>query len=165
MAPAVRYAATGDLSIAYQVVGDGPVDVIWVPGFVSHVEILWELPLWRRLLDRLSSFARVVIFDKREQGLSDRTGAPPTLEDIAGDLGAVMDAAGSERATIVGLSEGGPAALLFAASHPQRVSGLALVGSYARLSRAPDNPAGVAAERLRGFVERLICHLERFGVM
>jgi class 3 adenylate cyclase/alpha-beta hydrolase superfamily lysophospholipase len=156
MAPAVRYAASGDLSIAYQVVGDGPVDLFWVPGFVSHVEILWELPLWRRLLDRLSSFARVVIFDKREQGLSDRTGAPPTLEDIAGDLGAVMDAAGSERATIVGLSEGGPAALLFAASHPQRVSGLALVGSYARLSRAPDNPAGVPAEQLRGFVERVV---------
>jgi class 3 adenylate cyclase len=156
MAPAVRYAASGDLSIAYQVVGDGPVDLVWVPGFVSHVEILWELPLWRRLLDRLSSFARVVIFDKREQGLSDRTGAPPTLEDIAGDLGAVMDAAGSERATIVGLSEGGPAALLFAASHPQRVSGLALVGSYARLSRAPDNPAGVPAERLRDFVERVV---------
>jgi class 3 adenylate cyclase/alpha-beta hydrolase superfamily lysophospholipase len=156
MAPAVRYAASGDLSIAYQVVGDGPVDVVWVPGFVSHVEILWELPLWRRLLDRLSSFARVVIFDKREQGLSDRTGAPPTLEDIAGDLGAVMDAAGSERATIVGLSEGGPAALLFAASHPQRVSGLALVGSYARLSRAGDNPAGVPAERLRGFAERVV---------
>jgi class 3 adenylate cyclase/alpha-beta hydrolase superfamily lysophospholipase len=152
----VRYAASGDLSIAYQVVGDGPVDLVWVPGFVSHVEILWELPLWRRLLDRLGSFARVVIFDKREQGLSDRTGAPPTLEDIAGDLGAVMDAAGSERATIVGLSEGGPAALLFAASHPQRVSGLALVGSYARLSRAPDNPAGVPAERLRGFVERAV---------
>jgi class 3 adenylate cyclase/alpha-beta hydrolase superfamily lysophospholipase len=156
MAPAVRYAASGDLSIAYQVVGDGPVDVVWVPGFVSHVEILWELPLWGRLLDRLSSFARVVIFDKREQGLSDRTGAPPTLEDIAGDLGAVMDAAGSERATIVGLSEGGPAALLFAASHPQRVSGLALVGSYARLSRAGDNPAGVPAERLRGFAERVV---------
>jgi class 3 adenylate cyclase/alpha-beta hydrolase superfamily lysophospholipase len=156
MAPAVRYAASGDLSIAYQVVGDGPVDVIWVPGFVSHVEILWELPLWRRLLDRLSAFARVVIFDKREQGLSDRTGAPPTLEDIAGDLGAVMDAAGSERATIVGLSEGGPAALLFAASHPHRVSGLALVGSYARLSLAPDNPAGVPAAQLRGFVERVV---------
>jgi class 3 adenylate cyclase/alpha-beta hydrolase superfamily lysophospholipase len=156
MAPAVRYAASGDLSIAYQVVGDGPVDVVWVPGFVSHVEILWELPLWRRLLDRLGAFARVVIFDKREQGLSDRTGAPPTLEDIAGDLGAVMDAAGSERATIVGLSEGGPAALLFAASHPQRVSGLALVGSYARLSSAPDNPAGVPAERLGGFVERVV---------
>jgi class 3 adenylate cyclase/alpha-beta hydrolase superfamily lysophospholipase len=160
VAPAVRYAASGDLSIAYQVVGDGPVDLVWVPGFVSHVEILWELPLWRRLLDRLSSFARVVIFDKREQGLSDRTGAPPTLEDIAGDLGAVMDAAGSERATIVGLSEGGPAALLFAASHPERVSGLALVGSYARLSRAPDNPAGVRAERLRGFVE---CAVAEWG--
>jgi class 3 adenylate cyclase/alpha-beta hydrolase superfamily lysophospholipase len=156
MAPAVRYAASGDLAIAYQVVGDGPVDLVWVPGFVSHVEILWELPLWRRLLDRLSSFARVVIFDKREQGLSDRTGAPPTLEDIAGDLGAVMAAAGSERATIVGLSEGGPAALLFAASHPQRVSGLALVGSYARLSRAPDNPLGVPAGQLRGFVEGVV---------
>ena len=156
VAPAVRYAASGDLSIAYQVIGDGPVDLVWVPGFVSHVEILWELPLWRRLMDRLGSFARVIVFDKREQGLSDRTGAPPALEDIAGDLGAVMDAAGSERAAIVGLSEGGPAALLFAASQPKRVSALALVGSYARLSRAPDNPEGVPAARLRAFVERVV---------
>jgi class 3 adenylate cyclase/predicted alpha/beta hydrolase len=156
VAPAVRYAASGDLSIAYQVVGDGPVDLVWVPGFVSHVEILWELPLWRRLMDRLSSFARVIVFDKRGQGLSDRTGAPPALEDIAGDLGAVMDAAGSERAAIVGLSEGGPAALLFAASQPQRVSALALVGSYARLSRTPDNPHGVPAARLRAFVESVV---------
>jgi class 3 adenylate cyclase/predicted alpha/beta hydrolase len=156
VAPAVRYAASGELSIAYQVVGDGPVDLVWVPGFVSHVEVLWELPLWQRLMDRLTSFARVIVFDKREQGLSDRTGAPPTLEDIADDLGAVMDAAGSERAAIVGLSEGGPAAALFAASHPERVRALALVGTYGRLSWAPDNPAGVAAEELSAFVERLI---------
>ena len=154
--PAVSYASSGDLSIAYRVVGDGPVDLVWVPGFVSHVEILWELPMWRRIMDRLTSFARVIVFDKREQGLSDRTGAPPTLEDIAADLGAVMDAAGSERAAIVGLSEGGPAALLFAASHPQRVSALALVGSYARLTRAPDYPEGVPAEELRAFVERTV---------
>jgi hypothetical protein len=80
VAPAVSYASNGDLSIAYRVVGDGPVDLVWVPGFVSHVEILWELPMWRRLMDRLTSFARVIVFDKREQGLSDRTGAPPTLE-------------------------------------------------------------------------------------
>jgi len=156
VAPDVRNAASGDLSIAYRVIGDGPVDLGWVPGFVSQVEILWELPLWQGLIDRLTSFAPVVIFDKREQGLSDRTGAPPTLEDIAGDLGAVMDAVGSERAAIVGLSEGGPAALLFAASHPERVSALALVGTYARLSRAPDNPAGVPVEQLRGFVERVV---------
>ena len=154
--PDVRYASSGDLSIAYRVVGDGPVDLVWVPGFVSHVEILWELPLWRRLMDRLTSFARVIVFDKREQGLSDRTGAPPTLEDIAADLGAVMDAAGSERAAIVGLSEGGPAALLFAASHPQRVSALALLGSYARLTRAPDHPVGVPVDELRSFVERTV---------
>jgi class 3 adenylate cyclase/predicted esterase len=156
VAPAVRYAASGDLSIAYRVVGDGPVDLVWVPGFVSHVEILWELPLWRRLMERLTSFARVIVFDKREQGLSDRVGAPPTLEDIAGDLGAVLEAVGSERAAIVGLSEGGPAAVLFAASHPERVSALALAGTYARLTQTPDNPAGVPVELVRDFVERVV---------
>jgi class 3 adenylate cyclase len=156
VAPAVSYASSGDLSIAYRVVGNGPVDLVWLPGFVSHVEILWELALWRRLMDRLTSFARVIVFDKREQGLSDRTGVPPTLEDIAEDLGAVMDAAGSERAAIVGLSEGGPAALLFAASHPHRVVALALVGSYARLTRAPDYPDGVPVEQLRAFVESTV---------
>jgi len=156
VAPDVRYAASGDLSIAYRVVGDGPVDLVWVPGFVSHVEVLWELPLWRRLMDRLTSFARVIVFDKREQGLSDRTGAPPTLEDIADDIGAVLDAVGSERAAIVGLSEGGPAALLFAASHPERVSALALVGTYARLTWAPDNPEGVPAAQMQAFVESVV---------
>jgi len=146
VAPAVRYAPSGDLSIAYRVVGEGPVDLIWVPGFVSHVEVLWELPLWRRMIDRLTAFARVIVFDKREQGLSDRTGAPPTLEDIAGDLGAVLDAVGSERAALIGLSEGGPAAALFAASHPERVRALVLVGTYGRLTQSPDNPNGVPQE-------------------
>jgi len=156
VAPAVRYAPSGDLSIAYRVVGEGPIDLIWVPGFVSHVEVLWELPLWRRLIDRLTAFARVIVFDKREQGLSDRTGAPPTLEDIAGDLGAVLDAVGSERAALIGLSEGGPAAALFAASHPERVRALVLVGTYGRLTRSPDNPDGVPVEMMRGFVERVV---------
>ncbi len=156
VAPAVHYARSGELSIAYQVVGDGPVDVVWVPGFVSHLEVLWELPQWRRLMERLGAFARVIVFDKREQGLSDRTGAPPALEDIADDLRAVMDAAGSERAAIVGLSEGGPAALLFAASQPQRVVALALVGTYARLTAAHDHPTGVPVAQLRDFVERVV---------
>jgi class 3 adenylate cyclase len=156
VAPAVRYAASGDLSIAYRVAGDSSIDLVWVPGFVSHVEVLWELPLWRRLIERLTSFARVIVFDKREQGLSDRIGAPPTLEDIAGDLGAVLDAVGSERAAIVGLSEGGPAALLFAASHPERVSALTLVGTYGRLTRTRDNPDGVPMDVMRGFVERVV---------
>jgi class 3 adenylate cyclase/alpha-beta hydrolase superfamily lysophospholipase len=156
MVPPVHYARSGDLAIAYASVGDGPVDLLWVPGFVSHLEILWELPSWVRLVERLSSFARVIVFDKRGQGLSDRTGVPPTLEDIADDVRAVMDDAGSRRAAIVGISEGGPAALLFAASRPERVRALALVGTYARLSAASDHPAGVPPEQLRAFVDRMV---------
>src|ERR1700722_16159199 len=125
-----RYARSGDVHIAYRVFGDGPRDIILVPGTVSHVELYWELPVNEYLLKRLTSFSRVIVFDKRGQGLSDRV-ADQTLEERVGDVLAVMNAAGSERATIYGWSEGGQMSLMFAATYPERVSNLVLYGSYA----------------------------------
>jgi pimeloyl-ACP methyl ester carboxylesterase len=125
-----RYARSGDVHIAYRVFGDGPRDIILVPGTISHVELYWELPINEYLLKRLTSFARVIVFDKRGQGLSDRV-ANQTLEERVGDVLAVMDAAGSSRATLYGWSEGGQMSLMLAATHPERVSGLVLYGTYA----------------------------------
>jgi len=138
-----RYADSNGVSIAYQVHGEGPLDLVFVPGFVSHLELLWEDPLVARFFRRLASFARLIMFDKREQGLSDRRGRPPTLEETMGDLQAVMAAAGSERAAVLGISEGGPMSMLFAATYPERVSSLVLYGTYARMARAEDFPIGV----------------------
>jgi pimeloyl-ACP methyl ester carboxylesterase len=123
--------------------GDGPLDLVFVPAFVSHVELFWDDPATAAFLRRLSSFARVVIWDKRGQGLSDRTGRPPTLEDSMADLEAVLAAAGCERPAIFGISEGGPMSTLFAATHPERVSSLVLYGTYARMLEAPDFPQGI----------------------
>jgi class 3 adenylate cyclase len=149
-----RYAQSPDgTSIAFQVHGEGPLDLVFVPGFVSHVELIWEEPAIARFLRRLASFSRLIVFDKRGQGLSDRLGRPPTLEESMDDLGAVMDAAGSERAAIFGISEGGPMSILFAASHPDRVSSLVLYGTYARMVRTPDFPQGVSAERFDQWAE------------
>jgi class 3 adenylate cyclase len=143
-----EYARSPDgVNIAFQVHGEGTADLIFVPGFVSHVELVWEEPAIARLLRRLASFSRLIVFDKRGQGLSDRLGRPPTLEESMDDLGAVMDAAGSGRAAIFGISEGGPMSALFAATHPQRVSSLVLYGTFARMLKAPDYPEGVRKER------------------
>jgi class 3 adenylate cyclase len=138
-----RYADSDGVSIAYQVHGEGPLDLVFVPGFVSHLELLWEDPVVARFFRRLASFSRLIMFDKREQGLSDRRGRPPTLEETMGDLQAVMAAAGSERAAVLGISEGGPMSMLFAATYPERVSSLVLYGTYARMARAEDFPIGV----------------------
>ena len=139
-----HYAQSPDgTNIAYQAHGTGPLDLVFVPGFVSHVELIWEEPSIARFLRRLVSFSRLVIYDKRGQGLSDRLGRPPTLEESMDDLRSVMDAAGCERAAIFGVSEGGPMSMLFAASHPERVSSLVLYGTYARILVAPDFPQGV----------------------
>ena len=151
----VSYARNGEVSIAYQVLGDGPPDLVFVGGFVSHLEIAWEAAPVRRFFERLASFARVVVWDKREQGLSDRLGQPPTLEQGMDDLAAVMDAAGSERAALFGISEGGPMAALFAASFPERVSHLVLYGTYARMTRSEDHPAGIERERLERWIEAM----------
>jgi class 3 adenylate cyclase len=146
--PETRYARSGEVSIAYQVFGEGPMDLLLAPGFVSHCEVLWEHPDVARSFERLGSFARVIIFDKREQGLSDRLGRPPTIEEMVDDIQAVLDAAGSERAAVLGVSEGGAMALLFAATHPGRCTHLALWSAYARMCRAPDYPEGVPPEAL-----------------
>lgn len=143
-----RYADSDGLSIAYQVHGEGELDLVLVPGFVSHVELLWEEPGMARFLRRLASFSRLILFDKRGQGLSDRPVAPPTLEDSMGDLHAVLEAAGSERAAVLGVSEGGPMSALFAATYPERVASLVLYGTFARMVRAPDFPLGLPAEAL-----------------
>ncbi len=131
-APRTRYARSGDLSIAYQVHGEGPVDLVLVWGTMSHVELLWEDPFSAAFLERLASFSRLIMFDKRGCGLSDRLSGQPSLEERIDDLRAVMDAAGSERAVIFGESEGGPMSLLFAASHPERVLSLVLYGAIVR---------------------------------
>ena len=131
--PQTRYARSGDVRIAYQVVGNGPLDLVFVPGFISNLEVHWEDPGYDRLLRRLGAFTRLILLDKRGTGLSDRVDAHhlPTLETRMDDVRAVMDASGSSRAALLGASEGGPMAILFAATYPQRVRALLLYGAYA----------------------------------
>jgi len=131
-----RYAKSGDVHIAYRVFGDGPRDIVLIPGTLSHVELTWELPSYPHLLKRLTAFSRVIVFDKRGQGLSDRV-AEQTLEERIGDVRAVMDAAGSDHATIYGWSEGGPMCLMFAATYPERTSALVLYGTFASVKSEP----------------------------
>ncbi len=131
-----RYAKSGDVHIAYRVFGDGPRDIVLIPGTLSHVELTWELPSNEHLLKRLTAFSRVIVFDKRGQGLSDRV-AEQTLEERIGDVRAVMDAAGSDRATIYGWSEGGAMSLMFAATYPERTSALVLYGTFASVKSEP----------------------------
>lgn len=148
--PRTRYAKSGELAIAYNVMGDGPFDLVFVPGFVSHLELSLELPHLADVAYRLSSFARVITFDKRGTGLSDRTAALPTLAERMDDIRAVMDAAGSERAAIIGMSDGGPAAALFAATYPERV--LSLVLWVANLA-PPLAERGDAAQATMAFMD------------
>jgi pimeloyl-ACP methyl ester carboxylesterase len=148
-----KYADSDGVSIAYQVHGGGPLDLVFVPGFVSHVELYWDDPAVARFLRRLTSFARVVLYDKRGQGLSDRGGSPPTLEQSMDDLKAVIAASGCERPAIFGVSEGGPMSLLFAATHPDRVASLVLYGAFARMLEAPDFPHGISPEGLERWGE------------
>jgi class 3 adenylate cyclase len=134
----IKYAKSGDVHLAYRVFGEGPRDIVLIPGTLSHVEALWERSASRHLLDRLRAFARVIVFDKRGQGLSDRVAAAEqTLEERISDVRAVMDAAGSERAMIYGWSEGGPMCLMFCATYPERVSSLGLYGTFASIKDPP----------------------------
>jgi pimeloyl-ACP methyl ester carboxylesterase len=135
--PETRYAKSGDVNIAYQVVGEGPFDLVLVPGFISHLDLDWQGPGYAHMLGRLASFARVIRFDKRGTGLSDRPGGLPDLETRMDDVRAVMDAAGTERAALMGYSEGGPLSMLFAATYPDRTTSLVLYGTYAK-RRDPD---------------------------
>ena len=140
VAPTTRYAVSDGVHIAYQVVGDGPRDLVFVPGYVSNVEHWWEEPAAARFLERLAAFTRLILFDKRGTGLSDRVADVAVLERRIDDLKAVMDAAGSRQAVVLGASEAGPTGALFAATHPSRVSALILVGAMARWTSAPDYP-------------------------
>jgi pimeloyl-ACP methyl ester carboxylesterase len=146
--PKTHYAKSGDVSIAYQVVGDGPFDLLVVPGFVSHVELIWEMPLGARFAERLASFSRLILFDKRGTGLSDPVVGAPTLEERMDDVRAVLDAAGSERAALLGISEGAPMSILYAATYPRRTSALVLYGGMARTTEAEDYPFSAPAADL-----------------
>jgi pimeloyl-ACP methyl ester carboxylesterase len=150
----IHYVANGDTSIAYTVFGEGEIDVICVGGFVGHLEIFMELPQARAFFDRLGSFSRLIMFDKRGMGLSDRN-AEYTIEGVAEDILAVLDATRSESAVVFGVSEGGAAATYFAANHPDRTRALVLYGTWAHLLRAPDNPAGIPAEAIHETAERM----------
>jgi class 3 adenylate cyclase/pimeloyl-ACP methyl ester carboxylesterase len=145
--PETRYAKTGDNYVAYQVMGEGPFDLVFVPGFVSHLDLQMEWPLAANFYERLASFCRLIRFDKRGTGLSDRTGPIPTIEERMDDVRAVMDAAGSARAALFGYSEGGPMSIVFAATYPHRTSALILCGAFARVAWAPDNVWGRTDEQ------------------
>jgi class 3 adenylate cyclase len=148
-APPTRYAKSDEVSIAYQVVGDGPIDLVLVQGFATHLDMQWEAPPMARFFERLASFSRLVLFDKRGTGLSDPVSDVPTLEQRVDDVRAVLDGCASERAALFGVSEGGPMSVLFAAAHPGRVSALILHGAMGRTTEAPDYPWGSPADALR----------------
>jgi class 3 adenylate cyclase len=159
--PKTRYAITQDgVHVAYQTLGEGPIDIVFVHAFVSHVELFWDLPSFERLMRELSTFARIITFDKRGVGLSDRLSQIPTLEARMDDLRAVMDAVGSERAVLFGDADGGALAALFAATYPQRTLGLALWSGGVRMAWAPDYPWGMREDR---FEERLAQRVEMWG--
>ena len=142
MVPAISYAKSGDVHVAYRTIGDGPVDLVLVPGWVSHLEAHWDDPLLAHFLERLSRFSRLILFDKRGTGLSDPVPLDrlPTLEERMDDVRAVLDAVGSRTATLFGISEGGPMCALYAATYPERTSALVMSGCYAKWIRADDYP-------------------------
>jgi class 3 adenylate cyclase/pimeloyl-ACP methyl ester carboxylesterase len=141
-----RYARSGDVNIAYQVVSDGPFDLVFVPGSLSHLELGWNVRSWAQFYERLASFSRLIVFDKRGTGMSDRVAGVPTIETRMDDVRAVMDAVGSDRAAILGLSEGGPMSVVFAATYPERLWALLLCGALIRSLWAPDFPWGWTEE-------------------
>jgi len=151
----IRYARSGDVNIAYQVTGDGPFDLVLVHGFFSHLELDWTFPAARRTYERLGSFARLIRFDKRGTGLSDRNVGLPDFETRMDDVRAVMDAAGSESAALFGFSEGGPLTILFAATYPERTRALVVYGTYARRLRTDDYPWAPTWEERQATADQL----------
>lgn len=147
MPPETRYVKSDDVHIAYQVLGDGPLDVLFVPGFVSNVEATWQSPERSAFFQRLASFCRLILFDKRGTGMSDRGSQIFTLEQRMHDVQTILDEVGSKRAALFGISEGGPMSLLYAASYPERTSALILYGTYARRARSSDYPYGWSDQR------------------
>ena len=157
MPPETRYAKSDDVHIAYQVLGEGPIDILFVPGFVSNIEAAWQSPEMNAFFQRLASYCRLIVFDKRGTGMSDRGSQIFTLEQRMHDVQAVLDAVGSKRATLFGISEGGPMSLLYSATYPERTSALILYGSYAKRAWAPDYPFGWKSEQW----ERVLGNFER----
>ena len=151
--PETRYARSGDVSIAYRVCGAGAFDLVLFPGWVTNVELMWEDPKYRAFFGQLGSFARFIWFDKRGTGLSDRAAGIADMETRMDDVRAVLDAAGSERSAILGISEGGPLAVLFAATYPERTLALVLYGAAPRFSRAPGYPWGRTREEALAKIE------------
>jgi pimeloyl-ACP methyl ester carboxylesterase len=157
----VRFAPSGDVHVAYRVVGDGPVDLVYAQGACTHLEVYWELPAFRRYCERLAEFSRLVLFDKRGMGMSDRVPGATTLEERMDDVRAVMDAVGSERAVVMGESEGGPLAMLFAAAHPERTRALILQGAEVRERTDESWPWG--EDTPEAFEEAMATLPERWG--
>lgn len=153
--PETHYVQNADVNIAYQVVGEGPVDIVFVMGWISHLEYFWKNHLFASFLERLASFSRLILFDKRGTGLSDRVPNDrlPTLEQRMEDVHAVMDAVGSERAVLVGVSEGGPMCALLAATYPERTSGVVMFGTYAKRIRDEDYPWAPTMEQRNAFFD------------
>ncbi len=157
--PETRYARSGDVMVAFQVTGEqNPVDLVYAPGTVSHLELFWEFPEAASLVERLSSFARLIRFDKRGTGMSDRPQGAATLEERTDDIRAVMDAAGTQRAYVFGVSEGGSMACVFAAAYPERTQGLILWGTQAAWIRTDDYPWGVSREEALAEIDYLSEH-------
>jgi pimeloyl-ACP methyl ester carboxylesterase len=158
--PETQYTLSGDVNIAYQVLGNGPLDLVFIMGWVSHLEYFWTEPTFARFLGRLAAFSRLILFDKRGTGLSDRVPVSqlPTLEQRMDDLRAVMDAAGSTRAVLCGVSEGGPMAALFAATYPEKTLGLVMIGSYAKRIRDAEYPWGPTEEEHERFLREIREH-------
>jgi pimeloyl-ACP methyl ester carboxylesterase/DNA-binding winged helix-turn-helix (wHTH) protein len=152
----VHYARSGDVNIAYQTCGDGPIDLVFVMGWVSHLEYFWREPAFARFLNRLASMSRLILFDKRGTGLSDPVMHLPTLEQRMDDVRAVLDAVGSRRAVLLGVSEGGPMCSLFAATHPHQTEALIMIGTYARRLRAADYPWGPTRAQRDAFLKEIV---------
>ncbi|MGC2238849.1 MAG: alpha/beta fold hydrolase [Pyrinomonadaceae bacterium] len=155
--PETHYVQNGDVNIAYQTIGEGDLDIVFVMGWVSHLEYFWKEPHFAAFLNRIASFSRLILFDKRGTGLSDRVPVSelPTLEQRMEDVHAVMDAVGSERAVLIGVSEGGPMCSLFAATYPERTTALVMIGTYAKRIKDEDYPWGVSQEDREAFFEMM----------
>jgi pimeloyl-ACP methyl ester carboxylesterase len=155
----VRYANNAGVHIAYTIVGEGPVDLVHTAGIWSNLDVMWEEPRWARYLDRLASFSRLIVFDMRGVGLSDRGPGPPFLEKQMDDLRAVMDAAGSESAALLGGARGGAMTMLFAATYPERTKALILYAALAKTVRSADHPYGKSAPEQQAFFDRFVAEM------
>ena len=160
MTPTTKYTRSGEVSLAYQVVGEGPVDIVFIPGSISHLEYSWTTPTFARLYEGLAEFSRLIIFDKRGTGMSDRDAGIATMEERMDDVRAVMDAVGSEQAAIYGVSEGGPISAMFAATYPARTRALILRGTFPRIVAAPDWP-GIPRDLWEAGIEDTVAHFGR----